>query len=159
MNEHDLERTVIEHANGFTMVNTRALELGIEPYVLPSQCEKDFYSQVPGKACWSYIVRNDPRRRSVKYNAVEEENNVEEEGDVDWEQLDVDIDVSDEEFGHEFDHPNDVADNEIDIDDIDDEYLTENDFDQYSDMSDIFNDSDLEPDDDTYVKLDEEEYE
>ena len=39
MNEHDPERTVIEHANGFTMVNTRALELGIEPYVLPVQCE------------------------------------------------------------------------------------------------------------------------
>jgi hypothetical protein len=28
MNEYDLDRIVIEHANGFTIVNTRALELG-----------------------------------------------------------------------------------------------------------------------------------
>ena len=39
MNERYPERTVIEHANGFTMVNTRALEPGTEPYVLSSQCE------------------------------------------------------------------------------------------------------------------------
>jgi hypothetical protein len=34
-----LTRVVIEHDNGFTMVNTRTHELGIELYVLPSQCE------------------------------------------------------------------------------------------------------------------------
>ena len=28
MNERDVERTIIEHANGFTMVNTRAIEPG-----------------------------------------------------------------------------------------------------------------------------------
>jgi hypothetical protein len=28
MNEHDPDRTVIEHANGFTMVNTRTFEPG-----------------------------------------------------------------------------------------------------------------------------------
>ena len=67
-----------EHANGFTMVNRRALELGIEPYVLPSQCEQVFYSEVPSKEGWSYIVRYDPRGRSVKYNPLEEEDNVEE---------------------------------------------------------------------------------
>jgi hypothetical protein len=39
MNEHDIERIVIDHENGFTMVNARTLELGIEIYVLPSQCE------------------------------------------------------------------------------------------------------------------------
>ena len=39
MNERDPKRTIIEHANGFTMVNTRDIELGTEPYVLPSQCE------------------------------------------------------------------------------------------------------------------------
>ena len=42
MNECDPERTVIEHANRFTMVNTRALEPKTEPYVLPSQCEQVF---------------------------------------------------------------------------------------------------------------------
>ena len=50
MNERDPERIVIKHANGFTMVNTRALEPGKETYVLPSQCEQVFYSKVPGKA-------------------------------------------------------------------------------------------------------------
>ena len=39
MNECDPKRIVIEHANRFTMVNTRAHEPAIEPYVLPSQCE------------------------------------------------------------------------------------------------------------------------
>ena len=60
------------------MVNTRALELGTEPYVLPIQCEQIFYSKVLGKAHWSYIVIYDPRGRPVKYNVVEEEDNVEE---------------------------------------------------------------------------------
>ena len=50
MHERDPKRTVIEHANGFTMLNTRAFEPGTKPYVLPSQCEKVFYSEVPGKA-------------------------------------------------------------------------------------------------------------
>ena len=66
MHERDLERTVIEHDNGFTMVNTREFESGTEPYVLPSQCEQVFYSEVPGKAGWSYVVRYDPRGRRVK---------------------------------------------------------------------------------------------
>ena len=77
MNECDPERTVIEHANGFTMVDTRALEPGTEPYVLPSQCEQVFYSEVPGKACLEYIVRYNTRGISIKYNSVEEEDNVE----------------------------------------------------------------------------------
>jgi hypothetical protein len=49
MHERDPERTVIEHDNGFTMVNTREFEPGIGPYVFPSQCEKVFYSEVPSK--------------------------------------------------------------------------------------------------------------
>ena len=63
MNECYLEITIIDHSNGFTMANTRALEPGTNPYVLPSQCEQVFYSEVPGKAGWSYIVRYDPRGR------------------------------------------------------------------------------------------------
>ena len=35
MNDRDPKRTVIEYANGFTMVSTRELELGTNPYVLP----------------------------------------------------------------------------------------------------------------------------
>ena len=36
MHEHDPKINFIEHDNGFTMVNTRAFEPGIEPYVLSS---------------------------------------------------------------------------------------------------------------------------
>ena len=61
MNECDIERTIIDHSNGFTIANTRALELFTDPYVPPSQCEQVFYLEVPGKAGWSYIVRYDPR--------------------------------------------------------------------------------------------------
>ena len=67
------------------MVNTRALELGTKPYVRTSQCEQVFYSKVQGKECWSYIVRYDIRGIRVKYNPIEEEYNVEEEGDMDKE--------------------------------------------------------------------------
>ena len=49
LNQRDPDRTIIEHDNGFTMVNTRLFEPGIEPYVLPSQCEHVFYSEVLGK--------------------------------------------------------------------------------------------------------------
>ena len=43
LNRNDPNRTVIEHGNGFTMINTRSFEpIGDEPYVLPSQCEQVF---------------------------------------------------------------------------------------------------------------------
>ena len=50
LNQRDPDKTIIEHDNGFTRVNTRLFELGIEPYVLPIQCEQVFYLEVPGKA-------------------------------------------------------------------------------------------------------------
>jgi hypothetical protein len=49
MNKHDPDRTVNQHANGFIMVNTRNVEIGLEPHVFPSQCEHVFYSEVPGR--------------------------------------------------------------------------------------------------------------
>ena len=42
MHERDPKRTVIEHANGFTMVNTRAFEPGTEPYVFQFNVSKYF---------------------------------------------------------------------------------------------------------------------
>jgi hypothetical protein len=66
------------------MVNTRAFESGTKPYVLPSQCEKVFYSEVPGKAAWSYVVRYDPRGKLVKYNHVVENEDNNEEEDYDY---------------------------------------------------------------------------
>ena len=68
MNQRDPDRTIIEHDNGFTMVNTRLFEPGTEPYVLPSQCEQVFYLEVLDKAGWLFVVRHDPRGRLVKYN-------------------------------------------------------------------------------------------
>ena len=148
----------IDHDSGFTMMNTTMYESNLETCALPSQYEKVFYSEVLGKPSWSYIVRYDPRGRPIKYNPLEEEDNVEEEGDADQEQLATE-DVSNEEFDQEVDHPNDVADDFELSDDIEDECITENEFDDDVDMSDPFNDSDFELDDDTYVEsLDEDEY-
>ena len=81
MNEHDLERTIIEHANGFTIVSTRIVEPSTEPSVLSSQCEHVFYSQVPIKVAWLFIVRYDPRGWPIKHN-VAEEYDIKEEYDV-----------------------------------------------------------------------------
>ena len=71
MNQRDPDRTIIEHDNGFTMVNTRLFEPRMEPYVLLSQCEQVFYFEVLGKAGWSFVVRHNPTGRSVKYNLEE----------------------------------------------------------------------------------------
>ena len=103
----------------------------------------------------SQIARYDPRGRPVKYNAVEEEDNVEEEGDAYQEQLVLNVDVSDEESNHEIDHPNDVADDFELGDDINDEYITKNHFDDDDDMSDPFNNNDFGPDDDTNEEVDD----
>ena len=64
------------------------------------------------------------------------------------------VDVSDEEV-EEVDHPN-VGDNDL-IDDIDN-YISENDIDDDVDMNEPFINIDFEPDPDTHVELDEEEY-
>ena len=37
LNQHDPDRTIIEHYNGFTMVNTRLIDSRTEPYFLPRQ--------------------------------------------------------------------------------------------------------------------------
>ena len=71
MNQHDPNITIIEHDNGFTMVNTRLFEPGTDPYVLPSQREQVFYSKVLGKAGWSFVEGHNPRARLVKYNLEE----------------------------------------------------------------------------------------
>ena len=68
LNQRDPDRTIIEHDNGFTMVSTRLFEPGMEPYVLPSQCEQVFYFKVPSRGGWSFVVRHDPRGRSVEYS-------------------------------------------------------------------------------------------
>ena len=72
MNERDHDRAIIQHDNKFTMVNTRSFDPGTNHYVLPSQCKQVFYSEVLGRASWSFVVRYDPRGRLVKYNVEEE---------------------------------------------------------------------------------------
>ena len=116
LNQRDPDRTIIEHDNGFTMVNTRLFELGTEPYVLPSQCEQVFYSEVPGKVGWSFVVRHDPKGRAVKYNLDDgnEEGSMEEEyDDEEHDQLEL-ADNADEDYS------NDDTMNAIDDDDDDD---------------------------------------
>ena len=74
------------------MVNTRLLEPGKEPYVLPSQWEHIIYYEVPGKVGWSFVVRHDPRGRPIKYNLEEgnEEGLEEEDDDEDHDKHELD---------------------------------------------------------------------
>ena len=77
------------------MVNTMLFEPGTEPYVLPSQCEQLLYSEVLGKAGWSFVVRHDPRGRMIKYNIEEGNEEVtqeEEDGDEEHDQHELDDD-------------------------------------------------------------------
>jgi len=92
----DYERIVIDHDNGFTMINTTRYELNTKPCVLPSQCEEVFYSQVLCRSSWSFVVIFDPRGRSVKYIFCKEDVHEEDVGEKE--------EVLDEE-DNEVDHP------------------------------------------------------
>jgi hypothetical protein len=113
MNEHDPKRTIIEHSNVFTIVNTRMFEPSTKTYALPSQCEHVFYSKAPTKVGWSYIVRYDPRGMHVKYNVLEE-CDIEEEEDVEEHEVDVTSDEEVEEVEPDVD--DNVLDDHIDND-------------------------------------------
>ena len=89
MNERDLDRTFIDHGNGFTMINIRLLQLGTNPYDLPSQCEQDFYSQAPSKEGWSYVIKCDTPRRHVNYIVLEEDSIEEDQQEDAEEQVDL----------------------------------------------------------------------
>ena len=168
MNERDPDRTIIQHDNGFTMFNTRNVEWGSEPYVLPSQCEHVFYFEVLGRAGWSYVVIYDLRGRSVRYTIaveddIEEEYDVEEnlvhvsnkdieevEGDMHDNVLDEDDvdDMSDKELEVKPNVGEHVLDDDdmIGIDDIDDDLDMDNPFNMNSNPDDIDDELDEEKD-------------
>ena len=131
MNERDPDRIIIKHASRFTMVNTRSFEAGTDGYVLPSQCEQIFYSEVPSRGDWSFLVRYNPIGSPIKYNVVEEYDIEEDE--------EVELDIGD-----------DVLEDEID------DAIIENDIDDYDDMANPFN-VDFELDVTLNKELDEEE--
>ena len=85
MNGRNTNINVIEHDNGFTMANIRVVDLGTEPYVLPSQCEHVFYSEVTIKVDCSCVVRYDPRGRIIELYHVQEYVDIEEEYDAEVE--------------------------------------------------------------------------
>jgi len=70
------------------MVNTRLVEPISDLYSLPSQCEQVLYSEVLGRADWSYVVRYYPRGRQVECNVAEEDDNVDEYDDVEEKLID-----------------------------------------------------------------------
>ena len=158
MNQCDPDRTIIEHDNGFTMVNKRLFEPGIEPYVLPSQCEQVFYLEVPGKVGWSFVVRHDPRWRPVKYNLYDanEEGSLEEgydDAEHDQHELDDD-DYLAEDVLQEIVESDDVANN-ADESYTNDHTMSITDDDDDDDMANPYNvDSGS---DDTNDDLDEED--
>ena len=101
------------------MVNTRTFESNTETYVLLSQCEYVFYSEVLCKLGCSFVVRYDPRGWHAKYIVIEGDD-IEEDDDVEGHEVDV---LSNEKF--EEDEWIDVDDNVID-DDIYDNGIIEN---------------------------------
>lgn len=48
------------------MMTTR-YELDTMSNVLPTQCEKVFYSHVIDRECWSFVVIFNPRGRPIKF--------------------------------------------------------------------------------------------
>ena len=124
------------------MVNTRFFEPWIEPYiVLPSQCEQVFYSEVPCKAGWSFVVRHDPRGRPVKYNLDDgnaEGSLEEEDDDEDHDQHDLDHHDDPKEDVEELVESDDVVDN-AHGDDIEDDMMIIIDLDDDDDMSNPYN--------------------
>ena len=63
LNQRDPNKTIVEHDNGFTMVNTRFFEPGTKPCVHPSQWEHGFYFEVLSRWGWSFVMRYGPRGR------------------------------------------------------------------------------------------------
>ena len=112
LNQRDTYRTIIEHDSRFTMVNTRLIEPGTEPYVLPSHCEHVFYYEVPGKPGWSFVVRHDPRGRPVKYNL----DDANEEGSLEEGYNDAKHDQH--ELGDDDDPTEDVLQETVESDDV-----------------------------------------
>ena len=110
----------------FSMVNTRTnnVELQSKPYVLPSQCEHVFYSEVPGKVGWSFVVRHNPRGRSMKYNLKEgnEEGLEEEYDDKDHDKHALDDHDDPQEYVKELVELDDVQD-QAHEDDINDDMM------------------------------------
>ena len=138
VNQHDPDRTIIEHYNGLTMVNTRLFEPRMEPYVVPSQWEQVFYLKVLAKAGWSFVVRHDPRGMPVKYNLDDgnEQGYLEEEDDDeehDQHKLDYDDDPTKDvqELVESYDvvdnaHEYDINDDMMIVTDLDDDYDMDN---------------------------------
>ena len=146
------------------MVNTRLFDPGMEPYVLPSQCENLFYSKVPGKVGWSFVVRHNPRGRSIKYNlnnGNKQGSLEEEDDDEEHDQHELYDDDDPVEYFQELVESNDVADNTHE-EYIDDDTMSVTDLDDDDDMDNPYNvesrSDDMDDDlDEEYNDLDEED--
>jgi hypothetical protein len=128
MHEHDEEEIVMQHANELLMIKTMVFEKANDRYVFPSQCEQVFYSKVPSKRDWSFVVRYDPIGRPVKYIVVEEDDDVELEKE---EYGSTDEEDREDEQG--------VGDNAPILDDDIDEDMLENDIGDDDDIINPFN--------------------
>ena len=128
----------------------------MEPYVLLSQYELVFYSEVPGKAGWSFVVRHDARGRSVKYNLYDgnEEGSLEEEDNDEYhDNHELDDHVPEEDI-KELVELDDVAGNAHE-DDIDNDMMIVTDLEDDDDMANPYNVDSRS--DDTDDVLDEED--
>ena len=138
------------------MVNTRLFEGGMVPMFFQANVKKVFYSEVPGKANWSFVVRHNPRGRPVKYNLEKgNEEGLEEEDDDEYhDQHELDDHVPEEDVKELFES-NDVSNNAHE-DYINDDMIIVTEFDDDDDMANTYNvdfgsddtDDDLDEEDD-----------
>ena len=157
MNEHDEERTIIQHAKGFPMIKTMMFERGHDHYVFPSQCEHVFYSNVLGERDWSFVVRYDPRGRPIKYTHLQEEDDIEDQEDDSTKyQIEPEYHGGPTDEEDEEDHDLGIGDNIAILDDDVDENMLENGIDDDDDIINPFK-TISEPDDDIYFELNEED--
>jgi len=157
MHERDEEINVIQNANGFSMIKTTMFEREHDHYVFPSQCEQVFYSNATSERDWSFFVRYDPRGRPIKYTHLQEEDDIEYQGDDSTEyQRDSEDHGGSIDEEYEEDQDLGIGDNISIPDDDVDENMLENDIDDDDDIINPFNIV-LELDDDTDVEFDEED--
>jgi hypothetical protein len=117
MHERDEERTIIQHANRFTMIKTMVFERGHDCCVFLIQCEQVFYSNVPGERDWSFVVGYDPRGRPIKYTHLWEEDDIEDQEDDSLDHIEPKYHAGSTNEEDEEDHDPSAGDNIAILDD------------------------------------------
>ena len=83
------EKTIFQHNNGFSMINTSRFEATSEPsYVFPNQCDQMFLIPNLEQPGWSFAIDYDPRGRRVTFVPDVEDHDLLEDAEVSPEDID-----------------------------------------------------------------------